>query len=157
MGSINSSKPLHLLSTSNQQCYLLTLKTITIFNLWKIIGMNFHGSELSGTCCQGRSCQWKIWRLRRAWFSAGFCSDETWGSVSLEILKIDWVGAELWGENQTLVKSHSCCVLYWRVHQAVSIFFTPFLPYIALISVFCPTEGTDRILPCILSFYFPWD
>ena len=34
---------------------------------------------------------------------------------------------------------------------------TPFRPYIALISVFCPTDGAARILPWFHSFYLPND
>ena len=37
-----------------------------------------------------------------------------------------------------------------------SIFFTPFLPHIDLLSMLGPTDGAARILPWFLSFLPPW-
>ena len=39
--------------------------------------------------------------------------------------------------------------------RLVTNFFTPFLPYIALISMFCPTNSAFRSLPWFLSIYLP--
>ena len=35
--------------------------------------------------------------LKLAWFLAGFCSSGALGSGSFEILKMGWLGPELWG------------------------------------------------------------
>ena len=46
---------------------------------------------------------------------------------------------------------------YLCISPGIWSVFTPYLPYIALISVFCLTDGAARILPWFLSFYLPRD